>query len=135
MGTNRHLVGADAHHAGNVCGAVHVWRGAPGARPARASAATQTAGCSSCASRTGGTVNNVQRLVGEARVRIAAGRAATWAARGLAIGAGAALLVEVFVRIIPIDPFAPALIGCGVLGLVVAAGGWARAWPTSTEVA
>jgi hypothetical protein len=80
-------------------------------------------------------MDRVDVLLGRARRMLISGRGLTWGARGLAAAALAALFLEALVRFRPIDPLTPELIGCLALGLVVAAGGWVRAWPSRAEVA
>jgi chemotaxis protein histidine kinase CheA len=80
-------------------------------------------------------MERVDALLAAARARLIAGRGMSWAVRGLAVAALAALAVEVGIRVRPIDPATPELLGCLALGLVVAAGGWVRAWPGRAEVA
>jgi chemotaxis protein histidine kinase CheA len=80
-------------------------------------------------------MEKVDGLIGRARRLLIAGRGLSWSARGLAVAAVAALGLEVLVRVKPIDPVTAELAGCLALGLVVAVGGWLRAWPSRAEVA
>ena len=77
----------------------------------------------------------VDAFLRRARRLLLAGRAVKWTARGLAAAALAALALELLVRVNPIDPVRPLLLGCLVFGLLVAAGGWFSAWPSRAEVA
>ena len=75
-------------------------------------------------------MERINALLGRARRLLLAGRAVKWLARGLAVAALAALALELLVRAYPIDPVAPLLLGSLAIGLLVAAGGWFRAWPS-----
>ena len=80
-------------------------------------------------------MENVERFLRRARLLVIRRRAVMWGVRGLAAGVVAALAFEVVQRRYPIDPAWPALAGCAVLAIVVAAGGWARAWPSRSNLA
>ncbi|TMC09404.1 MAG: hypothetical protein E6J29_13835 [Chloroflexi bacterium] len=80
-------------------------------------------------------MERVDGLLNRARGILVGARALTWAARGLAIAAAAGFAIEVLIRFYPIDPVLPELAGCALLGLVVASGGWVRAWPSRLQVA
>jgi hypothetical protein len=80
-------------------------------------------------------MENVERFLRRARLLVVRRRAVTWGVRGLAAGAVAALAFELVQRRYPVDPAWPALAGCAVLAIVVAAGGWARAWPSRPDLA
>lgn len=77
----------------------------------------------------------VDRLLRRARRVLLTGRALDWLVRGIAAAAVAGLLFEILQRVRPIDPEWPGLAGSAGIGLVVAAVGWLRAWPSRTEVA
>jgi hypothetical protein len=80
-------------------------------------------------------VENVERFLRRARLLVVRRRALTWGIRGLAAGAVAALAFELVQRRYPVEPAWPALAGCAVLAIVVAAGGWAHAWPSRSDLA
>ncbi|HLQ61167.1 MAG TPA: hypothetical protein VK131_04825, partial [Candidatus Acidoferrales bacterium] len=80
-------------------------------------------------------MSSVQALIGSARGRVFGSRAVGWSARGLAVAAVAALLAEVFVRQVPVDPDWPLLAGAAAAGALVVAVGLARAWPSAAQVA
>ena len=80
-------------------------------------------------------MDRVDGLIRRARRLLLAGRAVSWLTRGLAVAALLALAVELLVRAYPVDPLTPLLLGCLAIGLLVAAGGWFRAWPSRAEVA
>lgn len=80
-------------------------------------------------------MQELDRFLARARSIVAGGRALTWSARGLAAAGTLALGVELLFRVYPVDPAWPVLAGCLAFGGVLAAGGWARAWPSRMEVA
>ncbi len=80
-------------------------------------------------------MEELDSFLARARSIVAGGRALTWSARGLAAAGTLALGVELLFRAYPVDPAWPVLAGCLAFGGVLAAGGWARAWPSQMEVA
>ena len=77
----------------------------------------------------------LERFLRRARLLVVRQAAVTWAARGLAAAAVLALSVELLARRWPVDPVWPALAACGAVGVVLAVGGWFRAWPSLAQVA
>ncbi|GAC1654575.1 MAG: hypothetical protein NVS9B1_05960 [Candidatus Dormibacteraceae bacterium] len=77
----------------------------------------------------------VDSLLSRARRVLLAGRALSWLVRGIAAAGVAGVLFEILQRVRPLDPEWPGLAGSAGIGLLVAAVGWLRAWPSRTEVA
>jgi hypothetical protein len=80
-------------------------------------------------------MTSITTFLRRARVRIVSHQALVWTARGAAAAALAGLGLEVAFRRWPVDPAWPALAAAGIFGLLIATGGWLRAWPSRTQVA
>src|SRR5215472_1999029 len=80
-------------------------------------------------------MTQVRGLLSRARRRLLGERAVVWAAGGGAVAAVLALAAEASYRRWPLDPGWPPLIASLVAGLILAAAGWAKSWPSWGEVA
>lgn len=82
-----------------------------------------------------GVVAPVTGFLTRIRTLLLREQAQRWGMQGLAIAGVAALCFEVVMRIHPIDPWWPGLVGCVAVGAAVAGAGIVRTWPSLQEVA